>query len=80
MNTTILPQIEALISEQINPILALHSGECKVSSFSSEDQTLKIVLLGGCVGCPSSRITLYNGIIPILEEAFPNVQVIVEDL
>lgn len=69
---TVLEQIQATIDTEINPIIKLHNGHCKVVSF--DGGTLTLDLQGGCVGCPSSKITLYQGILPILQEKHPEVQ------
>ncbi len=72
---TTLEQLQATIDQEINPVIKLHNGTCKAVSF--EDGTLTLDLQGGCVGCPSSKITLYQGILPILQEKHPEVQDVV---
>lgn len=69
-----LPEIQKIVDEKISPILALHKGSCELMGL--EGNVLSLRLKGGCVGCPSSTITLYNGIIPILQESFPSLDVI----
>ena len=60
-------QIEKVIEEDINPYLAMHSGGCEFVEIDQEN-VLTIRMFGGCSGCPSSQITLFNGIIPIFRE------------
>lgn len=67
-----LEQIQNTIDVEINPIIKLHNGTCKAVSFESGLLTLD--LQGGCVGCPSSKITLFQGILPILQEKHPEVE------
>lgn len=67
-----LEQIQVTIDAEINPVIKLHNGVCKAVSF--EEGLLTLDLQGGCVGCPSSKITLFNGILPILQEKHPEVQ------
>ena len=67
--------IEEFLNEEVNPILDLHAGSVQVIGFDEETSTVTLRLLGGCVGCPSSQLTLYNGIVPRLEEQFPGIQV-----
>lgn len=69
-----LVDVQKLIDEKINPIIALHKGKCELVSIT--DEGIHIRLTGGCVGCPSSTITLYNGIIPIIQEVYPEVEVL----
>lgn len=65
-------QVQSLINEKINPVLALHKGACQLIDVDSHNDVY-IRLTGGCVGCPSSKITLYNGIIPIIRENLPDI-------
>lgn len=69
---TTIQQIQETIDKEINPIVALHQGSCKAVAF--EDGVLSLDLQGGCVGCPSSKITLFHGILPILKDKHPDVQ------
>lgn len=65
-------QVEKVIEDEINPYLAMHQGGCELIGI--EDRTVTLRLHGGCSGCPSSQITLFNGIVPILKEKFPEVE------
>ena len=69
-------QIEKVIDEDINPYLAMHSGGCEFVEIDQEN-VLTIRMFGGCSGCPSSQITLFNGIIPIFREKIPEIKDIV---
>ena len=68
-------EIQKVVEEDINPQLALHGGACDVIDFT--EGVLTIRLLGGCSGCPSSRKTLLNGIIPILQDHFDFIRSVV---
>lgn len=68
-------EIEDFIAKEIAPVLKLHMGGCDVLGFDEKENTVTIRLTGGCVGCPSSTLTLYNGIAPLLEERFPGIQI-----
>ncbi len=72
-----MEQVQKLIDEKINPLLKLHNGSCEVVSLDGE--LLSIRLNGGCVGCPSSKITLFNYVIPIIKESFPQLEVILSN-
>lgn len=61
-----MQSIQTTIESEINPMLKLHGGSCEAVSL--EDGILEIRLNGGCQGCPSSKITLFNHILPILKE------------
>jgi len=64
-------EIKAVIETDINPVLALHNGSCELVSYS--DGVVSIRLIGGCISCPSSHLTLLRGVIPILERTFPEI-------
>lgn len=64
--------IQQFIDQEINPTLKLHNGSCSV--LSQNGDTVIIAMEGGCAGCPSSKITLYNFIAPAILERFPNIK------
>ena len=70
-------QIEEIIKKDINPQLELHAGGCEL--IDVEDGIVTLRLYGGCSGCPSSQITLFNGIVPILKEKIPDIRDVVLD-
>jgi len=70
-----IEQIQEVIDKEINPMLAMHSGGCELVDV--EDGVVSLKMFGGCSGCPSSAITLFNGIIPILKEAVPDIKDVV---
>lgn len=70
-------RIKQVITDEINPYLAMHAGSCDFVSY--EDKIVTIQLQGGCSGCPSSQITLFNGIIPILKEKIPEIEDVLLD-
>lgn len=57
--------IQKLIREKINPVLELHDGSCELVKITDQNDVY-LRLRGGCVGCPNSKLTLYNGVVPIL--------------
>ena len=65
-------RINNSIQKDINPSLELHKGSCKAVEF--KDGVLTLQMFGGCSGCPSARLTLFNGIVPILQEKFPEIK------
>ena len=64
-----IEKLKKVIAEEINPYLAMHQGSAELVDF--EDGVVTIKLQGGCSGCPSSQLTLFNGIVPIFKEHFP---------
>ena len=70
-----IEEIKKVIEEDINPYLEMHNGGCELVDV--EDGIVTLKLYGGCSGCPSSHITLFNGIVPILKEKVPGVEDVV---
>ncbi|MDD9951360.1 MAG: NifU family protein [Zetaproteobacteria bacterium] len=68
----LIARIQEVIVNDINPYLEMHAGGCEL--LDVEDGIVTIRLYGGCSGCPSSQITLFNGITPILKEKVPEVE------
>jgi Fe-S cluster biogenesis protein NfuA len=61
-------EIALYLEGPISDMLALHSGFARLEGF--QDGLAMIRLGGGCQGCPSSRITLLNGVFRDLQEHF----------
>ena len=70
-----IEQIKEIIEKEINPQLQFHNGGCEL--LDVDDGVVTIRLFGGCSGCPSSQITLFNGIVPILKERFEDIKDVV---
>lgn len=67
--------IQEFIDQEINPVLDLHKGSCQV--ISQEGEVLTIAMQGGCAGCPSAKMTLFNFVAPTIMERFPNIKEVV---
>ncbi len=52
----------------VSQMLALHSGYARLEAY--QDGIATVRLGGGCEGCPSSRITLMNGVKRDLQDTF----------
>lgn len=66
-------EIEIFIKDEISPVLSVHGGDLSVLSLEGEILTVR--LEGGCVGCPSSKLSFYNIVLPKLTERFPSLTV-----
>jgi len=73
--TATFAQIKEIIDTDINPHLKLHAGSAELVGY--EDGIVTLRLFGGCSGCPSSTMTLFNGIVPILKERLPEIEDVV---
>lgn len=61
-------EIIAILDEYVKPAVAKDGGNIMFDSFNESSKTVKVVLQGACSGCPSSTITLKNGIETMLKE------------
>jgi len=63
--------IVKILDEYIKPAVASDGGNIAFESYNTEDKKVKVILQGACSGCPSSTITLKNGIETMLKEMLP---------
>ena len=72
LNTSSLEKRVLQVLELIRPAVKEDGGDIKLVAVES-DGTVKIRFLGACIGCPSSEITLRDGIARNLRERIPAV-------
>lgn len=61
-------EIIAILEEYVKPAVASDGGHIAFKSFDENTKTVSVILQGACSGCPSSTITLKNGIETMLKE------------
>ncbi|TYB78380.1 NifU family protein [Bizionia myxarmorum] len=61
-------EIIHILEEYVKPAVASDGGNIQFESYDPETKTVKVILQGACSGCPSSTITLKNGIETMLKE------------
>jgi len=66
-------QIEAMVSGEVNPALAVHGGFVTYVGHDGEG-TVYMTMGGGCHGCSMSKLTMLDGVQTMLSEAIPAVQ------
>lgn len=71
-DSDIIKQIKELIEIKVRPAVAMDGGDIIFHSF--EDGVVKLLLKGSCSGCPSSTITLKNGIENMLKHYIPEIE------
>jgi len=64
-------EIIAVLEEYIKPAVAGDGGNIQFLSYIPETKEVNVVLQGACNGCPSSTITLKNGIEATLKQLLP---------
>lgn len=64
-------EIMAVLEEYIKPAVAGDGGNIQFLSYIPDTQEVNVILQGACNGCPSSTITLKNGIEATLKQLLP---------
>ena len=65
-------KIVAILNEYIKPAVASDGGNIAFRSYDADSKVVSVILQGACSGCPSSTITLKNGIETMLKDMLPN--------
>jgi Fe-S cluster biogenesis protein NfuA len=68
----LIRNIKQVIDEQVRPAVAMDGGDIVYQGF--EDGIVRLQLRGSCSGCPSSTMTLKQGIQGLLTRMFPEVK------
>ena len=69
-NSILLKKIDEILDKFIRPGIHMDGGDIELIEFTGG--VLKVFLKGACSGCPSSQMTLKNGIEAILKDKIPN--------
>ncbi len=64
-------QIIDLLDQHVKPAVAADGGNIAFQSYDVATQTVNVILQGACSGCPSSTMTLKNGIENMLKQLIP---------
>lgn len=64
--------IAGILEEYVKPAVAADGGNIVFQSYDEDTQVVNVILQGACSGCPSSTVTLKNGIETMLKEMLPN--------
>jgi Fe-S cluster biogenesis protein NfuA len=75
-DSEVVRQIKELIEIKVRPAVAMDGGDIVFVAF--EEGIVKLQLKGSCSGCPSSTITLKNGIEQMLKHYVPEVLAVEE--
>ena len=67
-NSDIDNEIIAILEEYVKPAVASDGGHIAFDSYDEATKTVRVILQGACSGCPSSTVTLKNGIETMLKE------------
>lgn len=71
--TGIVKEIIDIIDTRVRPAVAQDGGDIVFHSFDEETGVVQLHMRGACAGCPSSTLTLKNGIENLLRHYVPEV-------
>ncbi len=75
-DSDIVDQIKELIETRVRPAVAGDGGDIIFRGFDGTAGTVFLELRGSCAGCPSSTMTLKNGIESMLRHFIPEVNAV----
>jgi len=61
----VVAMIKELIEQRIRPAVQEDGGDIRYIGFEEETGIVTVQLAGSCVGCPSSSVTLKQGVVSI---------------
>jgi NFU1 iron-sulfur cluster scaffold homolog, mitochondrial len=73
----IVAMIKELIETRIRPAVQQDGGDIRYVGFEEESGLVTVKLAGSCVGCPSSAVTLKQGVENMLMHYIPEVKAVV---
>ena len=73
----IVAMIKELIESRIRPAVQEDGGDIRYVGFEEESGIVTVQLAGSCVGCPSSSVTLKQGVENMLMHYIPEVKTVV---
>jgi len=72
-DSEVVEQIKELIETRVRPAVAQDGGDIIFKGFDGSSGVVSLQLQGSCAGCPSSTMTLKNGIENMLRHYVPEV-------
>jgi Fe-S cluster biogenesis protein NfuA len=70
-----LAEVDACLDE-MRPYVHSHGGELNLIGWDESEGRLRLQMAGSCHGCPMSMLTMKLGIERIVQDRFPQVQVV----
>ncbi len=64
-------QIISILDQYVKPAVTADGGNILFQSYNKQTKTVHVILQGACSGCPSSTVTLKNGIENMLKQLIP---------
>ena len=68
-------RIEEVLNDKIRPAVAMDGGDIQLKSY--KDGVVEVMLKGSCAGCPSSTVTLKQGVERMIKHYVPEVNSVI---
>ncbi len=78
-DSAVVAKIKAALDEYVRPAVESDGGAINFASFDEISGQVKVYLQGSCSGCPSSTVTLKEGIERLLTTMIPEVKEVVAE-
>lgn len=78
-DSEVIQKIKAALDEYVRPAVESDGGAINFASFDEISGQVKVSLQGACSGCPSSTVTLKQGIERLLTNMIPEVKEVVAE-
>ena len=70
-DTEVVVKIKELLDSKVRPAVAMDGGDIQLKSY--KDGVAEVMLKGSCAGCPSSAVTLKQGVERMIKHYVPEV-------
>ena len=77
-DSKVVKEIKEVIHQKVRPAVANDGGDIIFRNFDDATGTVYLELQGACSGCPSSTVTLKNGVERLLSHYVPEVKAVEE--
>jgi NFU1 iron-sulfur cluster scaffold homolog, mitochondrial len=67
-------EIYEIIEDRVKPAVAMDGGDIEFIKFDKESGVVYVSMHGSCSGCPSSTVTLKEGVVRTLQHYIPEVK------
>jgi Fe-S cluster biogenesis protein NfuA len=78
-DSELISQIKQVLEEYVKPAVESDGGAISFHSFDESTGQMKVLLQGSCSGCPSSQMTLKQGIESLMTRMVPAVKEVVAE-
>jgi len=75
-DSEVVIMIKEILETRVRPVVQEDGGDITYRDFDEKTGTVRLIMKGSCAGCPSSAVTLKNGIEKMLMHYIPEVKIV----